>query len=214
MSDPQRATEAPSGLPFASKASWRLKGVLFALCVLAGPTAAQTPGATNPPPQRKPDELVIHATPPVDPAVVSTFPADGGKTAGGIVVLKIVFDQPMVPQAWSFAQSADGAFPHCLKTPRLLNDQRSFALLCSVAPNQAYALQINASPDFVSARGRSAKPFLLRFSTTDDTVYDMQTALKQAGLTDADEPIMTWNAEPGGVSSAAAPQPDQDAARP
>ncbi len=159
----------------------------------------------------KPDELVIIATPPVDPKVVSTFPKDGGKAPGGIIVLKIVFDQPMVPEAWSFGQTAEGAFPHCLKTPRLLNDQRSFDLLCSVAPNQSYAVQINNAPDFVSARGRSAKPFLLRFTTTDDTVYDMSAALKQAGLTDADEPIMTWNAQPGGVSSVPPKSPDDPA---
>jgi len=111
-----------------------------------------------------------------------------------------VFDQVMVPEAWSFGRTAEGAFPHCLKTPRLLNDRKSFAILCSVAPNLGYAVQINAAPDFVSARGRSAKPFLLRFTTTAETVYDMHAALKQAGLTDADEPIMTWNAQPGGVA--------------
>ncbi len=173
--------------------------LLFALAVMAGsPTAGAAPS--------NPDELVIIATPPVDPKVVSTFPTDGGKASGGILVLKIVFDQAMVPEAWSFGQTPEGAFPHCLKTPRLLNDKRSFALLCSVAPNLTYAVQINGTPDFVSARGRSAKPFLLRFTTTDATVYDMQTALKQAGLTDADEPIMTWNGQPGEVSSAA-PKP-------
>jgi hypothetical protein len=174
---------------------------VLALSVSAGVTSACAEPA-------KPDELVIIATPPVDPKVVSTYPADSGKAPGGIIVLKIVFDQPMVPEAWSFGQSPEGAFPHCLKTPRLLNDKRSFALLCSVAPNLAYAVQINNSPDFVSDRGRSAKPFLLRFTTTGDTVYDMQAALKQAGLTDADEPIMTWNAQPGGVSSVPPKSPD------
>jgi hypothetical protein len=173
----------------------------FRLSLLLGLAVLVGPGPTSAAPS-KPDELVIIATPSVDPKVVSTFPAEGGKAPGGVVVLKIVFDQPMVPEAWSFAQTAEGAFPHCLKTPRLLGDKRSFALLCSVAPNLAYAVQINAAPDFVSARGRSAKPFLLRFTTTDDTVYDMHAALKQAGLTDADEPIMTWNAQPGEVSSA------------
>lgn len=173
--------------------------LLLALAVLAGSAPADAAPSN-------PDELVIIASPPVDPKVVAAFPADGGKAPGGILVLKIVFDQAMVPEAWSFGQSTDGAFPHCLKTPRLLNDKHSFALLCSVAPNQAYAVKINGTPDFVSARGRSAKPFLLHFLTGADTVYDMQTALKQAGLTDADEPIMTWNAQPGEVSSAA-PKP-------
>ena len=179
---------------------------LLGLLALSGPVEASAEPS-------KPAELVIIATPPVDPKVVSTFPADGGKAPGGVVVLKIVFDQSMVPEAWSFAQTSQGAFPHCLKTPRLLGDKRSFALLCSVAPNLAYAVQINAAPDFVSARGRSAKPFLLRFTTTDDTVYDMHAALKQAGLTDADEPIMTWNAQPGEVSSAA-PKPPEDSPNP
>ena len=100
----------------------------------------------------KDKDVVVIATPPVDPKVVSTFPADGGQSQGGVVVMKITFDQAMVSEAWSFSQSPDGAFPHCLQKPRLLPDKKSFALLCSVAPNLAYAVQINASPDFVSAR--------------------------------------------------------------
>jgi hypothetical protein len=189
----------------------RLRALILSQIVLLAANGASAAEPAPPAPAPKPHEispLVIIAAPPVDPKVVSTFPADGGKAPGGIVVLKIVFDQAMVPEAWSFGQTPEGAFPHCLKKPRLLSDQKSFALLCSVAPDLAYAIQINASPDFVSARGRSAKPFLLHFKTTDDTVYDMDAALKQAGLTDADEPIMTWNAQPGGVSDAAPPAPD------
>ncbi len=193
----------PDGPPFDPMSLIRARQ-LFGLLVLTCPALASAAPT-------KSDELVIIATPPVDPKVVSTFPAQDGKAPGGILVLKVVFDQAMVPEAWSFGQSPEGAFPHCLKTPRLLGDKKSFALLCSVAPNRAYAVQINDSPDFVSARGRSAKPFLLRFSTTDSTVYDMQAALKQAGLTDADEPIMTWNAQPGGVSSEALTPPDDSA---
>jgi hypothetical protein len=180
---------------------------IFAAVSAAGAALAQStaPGAPKAPDEvvvRAPDQVVVHA--PIDPKVVSTFPADGGKAAGGVIVLKIVFDQPMVPLAWSFAKADGGAFPNCLARPRLLNDTRSFALLCTVAQNQAYALQINASPDFVSARGRSAAPYLLRFSTTGTTVYDMHAALVQAGLTDADDPIMSWNGQVG-LSRAAAP---------
>ena len=186
----------------------RLAAALLAVVGLATPALAQ-PADTPESRTGYGSPLIIPAKPPVDPKVVSTFPADGGKTPGGVVVLKIVFDQGMVPEAWSYGESKDGAFPHCLKKPRLLPDNKSFALLCSVAPNLAYAIQINATPDFVSERGRSAKPYMLHFTTTDATVYDMHEALKQAGLTDADEPIMTWNAQPGGVSSVAPPAPDQ-----
>jgi hypothetical protein len=175
---------------------------VLAAAALALPASAGL--AQSPPPV---STVVIIAKPPVDPQVVSTFPTEGAKAPGGILVLKIVFDQAMTPEAWSYGQTPDGAFPHCLKKPRLLADAKSFVLLCSVAPNQAYAVRINASPDFVSARGRSAKPFMLHFTTTNDTVYDMHAALKQAGLTDADEPIMTWNAQPGGVSDVARPEP-------
>ncbi|HUO21262.1 MAG TPA: hypothetical protein VMU59_01955 [Caulobacteraceae bacterium] len=182
---------------------------LTSLATLAAalPALALAQITAEPPTVGRGSDLVVHAKPPVDPRVISTFPADGGKAPGGIVVLKIVFDQAMVPEAWSYGAAPDGAFPHCLKKPRLLPDQKSFALLCSVAPDLGYAIQINASPDFVSARGRSAQPFMLHFKTTSDTVYDMYAALKQAGLTDADEPIMTWNAQPGGVSDAAPPAP-------
>jgi hypothetical protein len=186
---------------------------VLAVAALAGPALAQapaSPSAAGKPADaavtgtaHKPPEVVIVA--PVDPKVVSTFPADGGKASGGVIVLKVVFDQAMTAEAWSFGQVDDGAFPNCLKKPRLLADVHVFALLCTVAPRQSYTVQINATPDFVSAHGRAAKPFLLHFTTTDDTTYDMHQALKQAGLTDADEPIMTWNAAPGGVSSQTAP---------
>jgi hypothetical protein len=72
-------------------------------------------------------------------------------------------------------------------------------------------VQINAAPDFVSARGRSAAPYLLHFSTTSATTYDMHAALIQAGLTDADDPIMTWNGV-AGVSNSPPPPRSEPAA--
>lgn len=150
--------------------------------------------------------VVVTAGPP--PKVVSTFPADGARAPGGVIVLKIVFDQPMTADAWSFGRTAAGAFPNCLAHPRLLGDGKTFALLCTVAPNQSYAVQINPSPVFANAGGRSARPCLLRFATTETATRNMHDALEQAGLTDADEPIMTWN-DAGGVSRS--PPPDDGA---
>jgi len=146
-------------------------------------------------------EVVV--TPGPGPKVVATFPADGGSSAAGVAVLKVTFDQPMTPEAWSYGQAEGGAFPTCLARPRLLADQRTFALLCTLAPNQAYALAINETPDFSSDNGRSAKSYLWRFSTTGVGARNMHDALVQAGLTDADEPIMRSN-DAGGVSSSSA----------
>jgi hypothetical protein len=149
----------------------------------------------------KVDGLVVVAGP--GPTVQSTYPASGGSVPAGVMILKIVFDQPMAPDAWAFGPSADGDFPKCLARPRLLSDQRSYALLCNVAPNRTFAVQINPAPGFASAYGRSAKPFTLTFSTTDADTFDLHDALLQAGLTDTDAPIMTWSDDGHGVSQTA-----------
>jgi hypothetical protein len=137
---------------------------------------------------------------------VSTYPNVGASVPAGTVILKIVFDQPMTPDAWAYGRSADGDFPDCLAQPRLLGDQRTFVLLCSLTlPNRAYAAQINLAPRFASANGRSAKPYTLKFSTNDEITRGLHDALQQAGLDDADDPIMTWRDSGQGVSQTAAP---------
>jgi hypothetical protein len=111
----------------------------------------------------------------------------------------------MTPDSWSYGQTPDAAFPNCLQRPRLLGDQRTFVLLCAVGPNRTYAIQINAPKDFANASGRTANPTLLHFSTTDVGPRDLHQALREAGLTEADDPIMTWK-DPGvGVSQSARP---------
>jgi len=148
-------------------------------------------------------ELVIPGGPP--PAVQSTYPASGDKVPAGALIIKIVFDQPMTPDAWAYGPSAEGDFPKCLANPRLLNDRHSFALLCSVASKRTFALVINAAPRFASAYGRPAKSFTLRFDTTDADTPGVHDALVQAGLTDNDMPIMTWRDPGQGVSQTATP---------
>jgi hypothetical protein len=159
-------------------------------------------GATDQP--TRVGEVVVVGGP--GPKVVSSYPADGSEVPAGTLVLKIVFNQPMTPDGWSYGRSETGAFPHCLARPRLLNDQHTFVLLCSVAPHQAYALQVNAPTDFRSEQGRSAKPTELRFSTTDTGPRDIHDALLQAGLTDVDDPVMTWHDDGKGVGASAPPE--------
>jgi hypothetical protein len=171
--------------------------VLIALCSVAALAArAQTP--------KEVQGLVVVGGP--GPTVRSTYPAAGGSVPAGTVVLKIVFDQPMTPDAWAYGRSADGDFPDCLAEPRLLSDQRTFVLLCSAAlANRTYAVEVNLAPRFASANGRAAKPYTLKFSTNDETTRGLHDALLQAGLDDSDDPIMTWRDPGEGVSQTAPP---------
>ena len=101
--------------------------VLFVLlCLAATPAAAQAPatGAATV------AGVEVTAVPP--PAIVATFPARDGTVAPGVLVLKIAFDQRMQADAWNYAPLAGTDDPKCLGVPRLLSDDKTFVLLCTV----------------------------------------------------------------------------------
>jgi hypothetical protein len=163
------------------------------------PPAAPAPaGATAGTPVK---EVVVFSGP--GPKVVGSFPAEGGQAPAGVLVLKVVFDQPMAPDAWSYGPAENRAFPSCLDRPRLLTDKRTTVLLCSVAAHMDYAVQVNPTPRFASADGRAARPAVLHFATGDVAVRSLHDALAQADLTDADDPIMRWQDSGAGVSHSA-----------
>jgi hypothetical protein len=162
------------------------------MLLLAGPAGAQ-PSAPIP------QEIIVTA--PKDAKVVATYPADGSVVPGGSTILKIVFDQPMTAEAWSYTPSAKGRFPDCLARPRLLGDRRTFVLLCSLAVDTTYALSINATPTFETAGGRKPPPYTLSFRTGAPGDVGLHNALAAAGLTDADDPIQGTAAAAGAVQS-------------
>jgi hypothetical protein len=162
--------------------------MIFALIAAVAAAAPPTPVS----------EFTVPGGPP--PKVVASFPAQGAQVAAGVLVIKLVFDQPMTAAGWSYGRSQGGDFPSCLAKPRLLADKHTFALLCSVAAHKTYALTVNPAPAFAGADGRLAKPDTLSFSTTDTQSRGIHDALEQAGLKDADEPIMTWKDDGAGVS--------------
>ena len=164
-------------------------------------TAAAPP---DPPPASNLSAVVVVGGP--RPKVAASFPADQSEVPGGVLVVKIVFDRKMAPDGWSYGQTAGAAFPTCLAHPRLLADGRTFALLCTVAAGQSYAVAINPTPQFAGEDGRSASPTLLRFSTGETGIRSLHDALAQAGLTDADEPIMGWREGADGVPHSAPPR--------
>ena len=107
-------------------------------------------------------------------------------------LLAVTFDQPMVRTGFDVG-SAPGAPPlACLKTPRLLDDAKTFVLLCTSEPHKTYNLTFNAKPQggFESAAEQRADPATLSFKTTDgDGAEDIHTAMKNASLRPIDVPI-------------------------
>ena len=170
--------------------------IVLAIAVSAGGGAVR--GAVSPAPPTAVSELTVPGGPA--PKVMKTFPAAGDQVASGVLVIKLVFDQPMAPDSWSYGRMDGGEFPTCLAKPRLLADKRTFALLCSVAAHKTYAIAVNPTAVFTAASGRLATATTLTFSTTDAVVPGLHDALEQAGLTDADDPIMTWKDPGAGVS--------------
>ncbi|HEY2050930.1 MAG TPA: Ig-like domain-containing protein [Caulobacteraceae bacterium] len=186
----------------------RLAGVTALLA--AGAALAQSPPAQNPaaptavPPGKVVSEVVVPGGP--QPKVTASFPADGATVSAGELTLKITFDQPMTPAKWNYAQAPGGAFPLCLNRPRLLADGKTFVLLCQVKQNTAYAIAFGPAPDFEGKARRDAAATVLKFSTNDQIVADLHDALDEAGLTGADDPIMTWN-DDGKTPPTSAPPP-------
>ena len=169
--------------------------------------AAAAPAAQPPPPPAPPSKAPAAGTPVKEvvvvagpsPKVVASFPADGTQVPAGVLVLKVVFDQPMAPDAWSYGPAESRALPNCLERPRLLADKRTTVLLCSVAAHTDYAVQINPTPQFASVDGRAATPSVLHFATGDVGVRSLHDALSQADLSDADDPITRWRDPGAGV---------------
>ncbi len=153
-------------------------------------TATSAAAAAAPPPAPPVPDQDVTVTSPKDAQVAATYPKNGASVPGGTLMMKVVFDQPMDAGGWAYTKSDKGAFPACLAKPRLLADRKTFVLLCSLAVNAAYALEINATRQFESAGGRKPQPYALSFTTTDAPALGMHDALAAAGLTDADDPIM------------------------
>lgn len=134
------------------------------------------------------------------PKVVRSFPAAGQAMSAGVLVLSVTFDQPMLKTGFDFGPAAGGEAPHCLKTPRLLDDSKTFVLLCTTDPHRTYALAFNARPQggFQNVAEHRAEPATLSFTTTDgEGPRDIHQALRAANLREIDMPIQD-SPDPGG----------------
>ncbi len=163
-----------------------LAAVLWSGAALAAPA----PAAPSLPPKDVSPVTVFPAT--AAPKIVKSFPAAGQALQAGVTVMSVTFDQPMLKTGFDFGPGPGGETPHCLKTPRLLDDNKTFVLLCTTDPHKSYALTINAKPEggFANVAEHRAEPTTLAFSTTDaDGPRTVAAALKVSGLRPLDMPI-------------------------
>ncbi len=174
----------------------RVTVLALILGLAAGPVLAQT--AKPPPkPQAEPPTPVSPVTvmPPTEkPKVVSTWPESGATIAPGVLVLKVVFDQQMTPRDFAYGLGSSGDKLDCLKTPRLLNDNKTFVLLCTTLPGKTYAVALNPSaaggPAFSNLAENRATPDTLNFTTgTGEPVTKLRDAITAAGLGNLDMPV-------------------------
>lgn len=142
------------------------------------------------------------------PKLVASYPAEGVAATPGVVVLKLTFDQPMSAATFDLAPApaADAAgaeTPPCLKVPRLLNDGKTFVLLCTLRAGRSYALAINSagSGGFMNIGETRASPQVLRFTTNrEESVRSLDEAMKHQGLTVLEAPVHEtpelWSSSP------------------
>ncbi|MFZ0267917.1 hypothetical protein [Caulobacter sp.] len=174
----------------------RFLGLALPLCLLAGPVSAQAVKSPARPSAETPTPVSpVTVMPPTDkPKVVATWPASGETIAPGVLVLKVVFDQQMTPRDFAYGLGADGDKLGCLKTPRLLNDNKTFVLLCTTLPGKTYAVALNPSapggPAFSNLAENRAEPSTLTFTTgAGEPVTKLRDAIKAAGLGGLDMPV-------------------------
>ena len=170
--------------------------LVLLLCLPAGPVLAQTAKPATKPPAEAPTPVSpITVMPPTQkPKVVATWPASGETITPGVLVLKVVFDQQMTPRDFAYGLGAEGDKLRCLKTPRLLNDNKTFVLLCTTLPGKTYAIALNpdapGGPAFSNLAENRAEPSTLSFTTgTGAPITTLRDAIKTAGLGGLDMPV-------------------------
>ena len=169
------------------------------LCLAAGPALAQVARNASGKPACEASNLVSPVTimpPTPKPKVVATWPAADQAVAPGVLVLKVAFDQPMTPRDFAYRLDAGAQPLDCLKTPRLLNDAKTFVLLCTTLPGKTYTVGLNNAPAsaapgrFSNLSENPAEPSQLTFTTqTGEPVTKLRDAIKAAGLGGLDMPV-------------------------
>lgn len=115
--------------------------------------------------QRPAVEVV--AAPDAGPVVLETTPVTGAKDVDpSLDEIRVVFSKTMMDQSWSFSTSED-EYPETIGEPRYLADGKTCVLPVKLEPGKTYGIWLNSNKfgNFKDAGGRSAEPYLLKFTT-------------------------------------------------
>jgi hypothetical protein len=107
---------------------------------------------------------IYAATPPV---VVETVPANGASDVDpAIGQIRATFSKPMMDQSWSWCTS-DLSFPEIIGSPRYLDDGKTCVISVKLKPGTTYGIWLNSEKfgSFMDRQGRSAVPYMLKFTT-------------------------------------------------
>jgi hypothetical protein len=149
--------------------------------------------APAPPPLPPHEVAAVTVMPPTKPPkLVASYPAEGQAVAPGVLILKLTFDQRMTANGFDIAP-APGAEPlDCVKTPRLLNDGKTFVLLCTALSMRSYTLAFNAQPEggFQNLAENRAIPVTLSFTTTNaEAIRSLPDAMRVQNLSNLEVPV-------------------------
>lgn len=165
--------------------------VLIALAVLS---AGGAPSGAHAQVRGEPNEVspVLILPPTLPPKLVSSYPAQDETVAPGVLILKVAFDQQMSPTAWNYAPAPDAEPMDCVKTPRLLPDQKTFVLLCRVLGNKTYGVTVNAerTGGFANLGDNPAQTAAVTFKVgSNDPVTTVRRAMDAAKLLPDQMPV-------------------------
>jgi DNA-binding CsgD family transcriptional regulator len=99
------------------------------------------------------------------PRVVATSPVAGATIAPGPFLLKVIFDQPMMDDSYSYTRTSPETYPDCALPPALSRDGRTFTMRCTAAAGRHYEIWFNRPPymNFRGLNGLSSEPHQLLF---------------------------------------------------
>ncbi len=135
------------------------------------------------------------------PAIIDTYPAQGGVVAPGALVLRASFAAPMSCY-WEVTSQSDSEDDPCQDAGSwALPARTTWTMDCRLKPNAHYAIRFGKAGGhgFVGRSGQSAPPFVLSFSTSNDPPTSLETA-RQLSLAGSKEPpasaYVTCSAKP------------------
>lgn len=105
----------------------------------------------------------------IPPVVVKTVPEAGAKNVRpGEMEIKVTFSKEMADGSWSWSTAWKNSDPKPIGKPKYSADKKTCVLKVKLDPNKTYGYWLNSQNfgNFKDAKGHSAVPYLLTFTTS------------------------------------------------